>query len=185
MRIIIIICLIFGAVSVNHCNAQKYKSAAGLRIDGGKMLGLTYSQRFFKRTTAEINLDFRNQEVKTTVMAKYHKRLLGKSLTLFGGVGYHLGSFKDEGGFSGADLTLGVEHKILILPLSVSFELNPSVHITGEHPDWYTFQSVFAVKYILVRNNEGIFRNNNRRRGGIFNNRNNNNRNNNNRRNRN
>ncbi|MFK7756717.1 MAG: hypothetical protein AB8B53_07280 [Flavobacteriales bacterium] len=176
MRVLLIICLLIGFGSVNHCNAQKYKSALGLRVDGGKMLGLTYSQRFFKRTTAEINLDFRNQEVKTTILGKYHKRLLGKGLTLFGGVGYHIGNFKDEGAFTGADITLGVEHKILILPLSVSFELNPSAHITGEHPDWYTFQSVFAVKYILVRNKESIFNSRRGRRGGLFNNRNKNNR---------
>jgi len=147
----------------------------GVRIDGGKMLGLTYSQRFFKRTTAELNLDFRSQEVKTSIVGKVHKPLVGRGLTLFGGLGYHVGSFKDRGGFSGLDLTVGAEHKIIIVPISIAFELAPSAHITGDHPDWYTFQSVFSIKYVLVRNRERLFGNNrnsrrrNRNNGGLFN----------------
>ena len=166
MRVFLVILYVITAGAFTNCNAQKYKSAAGIRIDGGKMLGFSYSQRFFKRTTAEFNLDFRNNEVKTSIMGKYHKRLLGKSLTLFGGIGYHAGSFKEEGGFSGGDVSIGAEHKILILPLTVSFELNPSIHITGEHPDWYTFQSVFSIKYILIKNKQSIF--GDKKRKGFF-----------------
>ena len=91
-------------------------------------------------------------------MGKVHKPLVGKGLTVFAGLGYHVGNFKDEGSFSGGDVTVGVEHKILILPISIAFEINPSVHITGEHSDWYTFQSVFSVKYVLIKNRKGLFK---------------------------
>ncbi len=157
ISILILLMLISG---VQHCNAQKYKSAVGVRMDGG-MFGFVYSQRFFKRTTGEVNVDFRSREVKTTFVAKFHRPLTGKGLTFFGGIGYHLGNYKEFGGFSGSDFTVGFEHKILALPLSISFEINPSVHVTGEHPDWYTFQSAFSIKYILVRHKKkkkGLFK---------------------------
>lgn len=156
MRKVISIIVLLALISVSSCNAQKYKSAAGVRMDG-QMFGVTYSQRFFNAVTAEGNLDFRNQEVNVSVVGKYHKPILGKSLTLFMGGGYHLGTYKNYGGFSGADLTIGVEHKILIVPFSVGFEINPSIHFTGSHPNWYTFQSVFSVKYVIAKDKEGYF----------------------------
>jgi hypothetical protein len=54
-------------------------------------------------------------------------------------------------------LTVGVEHKILLIPFSVGFEINPSIHIMGSHPNWYTFQSVFSVKYVIIKDKEGYF----------------------------
>jgi hypothetical protein len=143
-------------IGLTSASAQKYKSAAGVRMDG-QMFGVTYSQRVFNALTAEGNLDFRNQEVKISAVGKYHKPILGKSLTMFIGGGYHLGSLKDYGSFSGLDLTVGVEHKILLIPFSVGFEINPSIHIMGSHPNWYTFQSVFSIKYVIIKDKEGYF----------------------------
>lgn len=145
-----------------NADCQRYRSAIGFRADGGRMIGFGLSQRFFKSTTAEINLDFREgNQVIGRGLFKFHKSLIGKGLTLFAGGGVHYGNYKDLGRFSGADATIGLEHKILILPFSISFELNPSVHLSGEHPDWYTFQSVFSVKYILVKHRRrGLFRRN-------------------------
>ena len=148
-------------MAVGSVYGQKYKSAIGLRVDGGKMVGVNYTQRFFKRTTAELNLDFREgNQVVTSLVYKIHKPLVGRGLTLFGGVGYHFGNYKDLGSFSGGDFTVGVEHKIVILPFSIGFELSPSIHLSGVHPDWYTFQSIFSVKYVLIKQRRGLFRRN-------------------------
>ena len=45
-------------IGLTGASAQKYKSAAGVRMDG-QMFGVTYSQRVFNALTAEGNLDFR------------------------------------------------------------------------------------------------------------------------------
>jgi len=155
--IVIIFLTGFSSMSIG----QRYKTALGIRADGGKMIGVNLTQRFFKATTAELNLDFRegNQVIGRGTF-KIHKPLIGKGLTLFGGIGMHYGNYKDIGVFSGGDVSVGLEHKILILPFSVSFELTPSVHLGGEHPNWYTFQSVFSVKYILIKHRRGLFRRN-------------------------
>ena len=159
-----IICLIaiFIGTSFGEATAQKYKSAAGLRMDG-QLIGLTYSQRFFNRTTAELNVDLRSREARVSAIGKFHKPILGQSLTMFVGGGYHFGTYKDFGGFNGADLTLGIEHKIILLPFSIGFEINPSIHLAGNHPDWYTFQTVFSIKYVIRKDKEGYFSNSQQR----------------------
>lgn len=155
-RVIILACFLGFFALQSH--SQRYKTAIGLRADGGKMIGLNVTQRFFKRTTAELNVDFRQgNQVISRGMVKFHKRLVGKGLTLFGGVGVHYGNYKDLGTFTGGDFSVGLEHKILILPFSISFELTPAVHLAGEHPDWYSFSSIFSVKYILVKHRRGLF----------------------------
>ncbi len=157
----LIIISIFLSLFALQSHSQRYKSAAGIRADGGKMIGLNYTQRFLKRTTAEINLDFREgNQIIARGMMKFHKPLIGKGLTLYAGGGVHYGNYKDLGTFSGADASVGIEHKIVILPFSISFELTPAIHLAGEHPDWYTFQSVFSVKYVLVKHRKGLFRRN-------------------------
>lgn len=156
-KIAVIIFLLFLSIDAD---CQRYKSAIGLRVDGGQMVGVNLTQRFFKQTTAEVNLDFRTNQIIGRGMMKFHKPLIGKGLTLFGGAGFHYGNYKDIGPFSGADVSVGVEHKILILPFSISFEFNPAIHLGGDHPDWYTFQSVASIKYILVKHRQGLFRRN-------------------------
>ena len=157
----LVITLIFISLFALQSHTQRYKTLIGLRADGGRMIGLNLTQRFFKRTTVEVNLDFREgNQIIARGMFKLHKRLVGKGLTLFTGAGVHYGTYKSIGEFSGADVSVGLEHKILILPFTLSFELNPAIHVVGDHPNWYTFQSVFSVKYVLVKHRRGLFRRN-------------------------
>lgn len=135
--------------------AQKYRTAAGLRLGGG-YYGLTVQQKIFEKTTLEGLGLAGSREVVATVLAERHFGILGPSLNYYFGAGGHVGNHKDDGGFGGFDGIVGVEYKLPITRLVISADFKPSVEFGSD--DWARFPTAFSVRYILIKEkNTGLF----------------------------
>ncbi|MGI4885030.1 MAG: hypothetical protein ACRYFR_08735 [Janthinobacterium lividum] len=127
--------------------AQKYRTAAGLRL--GSPYGLTVQQAVAPRLTLEGIAGLASREVSGTVLAEYHFGILGRSLNYYLGAGGHVGNNKDTSRFGGFDGVVGIEYKIAFLPLVLSYDFKPSVEINSN--DWARFPTAFSVRYVFIR----------------------------------
>ncbi len=137
-------------------SAQLYKTNLGIRLDESQF-GLSLDQKIYKQLTAQVAFDAKTREIKATAFARYHLKVIGRRLNVYPGIGVHTGTYKDHGGFSGFDMLVGAEYKMMILPVVLSFDFSPAFHTAGHHPDWWNFQSVFSIKYILVKDKRKLF----------------------------
>ena len=128
--------------------AQKYVTAAGVRLGGGNY-GLTVQQLVGRRVTLEGIAGLREREYSGTVLAEYHFGILGPSLNYYLGAGGHLGHRKDAGSFRGLDGIVGVEYKVAFLPLALSFDFKPSLEFGGD--DYARFPTAFSIRYVFIK----------------------------------
>lgn len=146
--------LLVGALAATPAHAQKYRTAAGLRLSKNQY-GLTVQQKVFDKTTLEGLALVGSREVSATVLAERHFGILGPSLNYYFGVGGHLGNNKDTGGFGGFDALAGVEYKVAFTPLVLSLDFKPTVEFNSD--DWARFPTAFSVRYVLVKEkNSGL-----------------------------
>lgn len=139
-------------------SAQLYKTNLGLRLDESQF-GISVDQKIYKQFTAQAAFDARENEIRATAFARYHIKLLGRRLNFYPGLGAHTGILKEYGRYDGFDLLVGVEYKIMIAPVVISFDVNPAFHTGGSHANWWDFQTVFSIKYILVKDRKKLFEN--------------------------
>jgi len=136
-------------------HAQKYITAAGLRLGGGNY-GLTVQQKIFEKTTLEGLALAGSRELSATVLAERHFGILGPSLNYYLGAGAHVGTHKDDGTFGGVDGIIGAEYKLPITRLLVAVDFKPSIEFGSS--DWARFPTAFSVRYILIKDkNNGLF----------------------------
>jgi hypothetical protein len=134
--------------------AQKYNTAAGLRLGGGNY-GITVQQRVASRITIEGIAGLREREYSGTVLGEYHFGILGPSLNYYFGAGGHLGNNKDTGGFGGLDALVGVEYKVAFLPVVLSFDFKPSYEINSA--DYARFPTAFSIRYVFIKRKTNLF----------------------------
>jgi hypothetical protein len=130
------------------CLAQKYITAAGMRIEENQY-GLTLQQRVLKKTSIELIGMAAARDISATALAEQHFPLLGRRLNYYFGLGGHIGKIKDVGNYYGFDGVFGMEYKINGLPFLLSFDFKPAVHIN--HDDWVATPSAFSVRYVFIR----------------------------------
>lgn len=128
--------------------AQKYNTALGARLGGGNY-GITLQQRVASRVTIEGIAGLREREYSGTVLGEYHFGILGPSLNYYFGAGGHVGHNKDTGGFGGFDGLVGVEYKVAILPIVLSFDFKPSIELNSD--DYARFPTAFSIRYVLFK----------------------------------
>lgn len=136
--------------------AQLYKTNIGVRLDESQF-GVSLDQKIYQQFTTTAAFDAKSNEVKATAIARYHFKVLGRRLNIYPGLGAHWGVVKEYGDFSGFDLLIGAEYKLVLLPVVLSFDVNPAFHTAGHHPDWWNFQTVFSIKYVLVKDRAKFF----------------------------
>lgn len=136
-------------------HAQKYRTAAGLRLGKGNY-GLTVQQKIFEKTTLEGLGLVGTREVSATVLAERHFPILGPSLNYYFGAGGHVGRHKDNGTFGGLDALAGVEYKVALTPFVLSLDFKPTVEFNSD--DWARFPTAFSVRYIFIKEKrDGLF----------------------------
>lgn len=128
--------------------AQKYITAAGVRLGGGSY-GITVQQLVARRVTIEGIAGLGSREYSGTVLGEYHFGILGPSLNYYFGAGGHLGHNKDTGGFSGVDGIVGVEYKVAFLPIALSFDFKPTLEFGGD--DYARFPTAFSIRYVFIK----------------------------------
>ena len=139
-------------------HAQKYITAAGLRLGGGQY-GLTVQQKILPKATLEGLALASSREISATVLAERHFGILGPSLNYYLGAGGHLGHHKDDGTFGGFDAIIGAEYKVAFVPLVLSVDFKPTVEINSA--DWARFPTAFSVRYVIIKEKTSFL-------GGIF-----------------
>ena len=156
MAIRLSICWLLGpALLAGHAaSAQKYNTAAGLRLGGGNY-GISLQQRVASRVTIEGIAGLGGREYSGTVLGEYHFGILGPSLNYYFGAGGHVGNNKDTGSFSGLDGLVGVEYKVAFLPVVVSFDFKPTVEFSGD--DYARFPTAFSIRYVFIKRRDGLF----------------------------
>ncbi|QNE41501.1 hypothetical protein F1C16_19000 [Hymenobacter sp. NBH84] len=152
---LILFMLLLGAAPA--ARAQKYRTAAGVRLGAGNY-GLTLQQKIFEKTTLEGLGLVGNREVSAALLAERHFGILGPSLNYYLGAGGHVGNHKDDGAFGGVDVIVGLEYKLPITRLVLSADFKPSVEFGSS--DWARFPTAISVRYILVKERKTGFLNN-------------------------
>lgn len=128
--------------------AQRYKTAAGVRI-GGDEFGLTVQQKILERTTLEGLVMAAPRQVTVTALAEQHFPMLGQRFNYYVGGGLHAGHLKDYGAIYGLDAIGGIEYKVNGLPFLFSADLKPAFHI--KHEEWFNLGGAFSIRYVLVK----------------------------------
>jgi len=127
--------------------AQRYKTAAGIRI-GSEDFGFSVQQKILEKTTVEGMLMFSPDEVTATVLGERHFPMLGQRLNYYVGGGVHGGHLKDYGTIYGLDAIGGIEYKVNGLPILISGDIKPALHL--RHEDWLGFGGGFSIRYVLI-----------------------------------
>ncbi len=134
-----------GMATASH--AQKYRTAAGIRL-GGDQFGATVQQRIAERSTLEGIALVGSREYSGTLLYQRHYPFLGKRFNYYLGGGGHVGNLKDHGVFTGVDAIVGVEYKINGLPLLLSADVKPALHIN--HEDWVNLATGISIRYVIL-----------------------------------
>lgn len=137
--------LVLGVASLSQ--AQKYRTAAGIRL-GGDEFGATLQQKLHEKGTIEGIAMISSREYSGTALYQWHFPILGKRLNYYLGAGGHVGKLKDQGVFTGVDGILGIEYKINGLPFLLSADVKPAVHIN--HEDWVKLATGISVRYVIL-----------------------------------
>ncbi|MGV3538938.1 MAG: hypothetical protein ACO1OQ_03960 [Rufibacter sp.] len=128
--------------------AQRYKTAAGLRI-GSEEVGVTVQQKILEKTTLEGMLTAAPREVTATILAERHFPMLGQRFNYYLGGGVHGGNMKDYGAIYGFDAIAGIEYKINGLPFLLSGDIKPAFHL--RHEKWFNLGGAFSIRYVIVK----------------------------------
>ncbi len=137
--------------------AQKYRTAVGLRL-ARPDLGITVTQRLAERTTLEVLGSAANNDLTLTVLGRQHTGILGHALNLYAGAGPHIGNTQERGNYVGGTLALGVEWKIPIFPIVLSYDWMPAISSTNREKRFNNSTGI-SVRYVLLREKrDGVFR---------------------------
>jgi hypothetical protein len=142
--------MIAGFLCALSASGQLYKTSFGLRLDDSQ-LGFNFTQRLLPTLSAEGFLDLETNEVRAGAALRPHFKLAGKRLNWYPTAGVFVAQRKNVGSAWGMVPGVGAEYKFILAPVVISFDLVPHIYLTPSFPDYLNFQTVFSVKYILVK----------------------------------
>lgn len=128
--------------------AQRYKTAAGLRI-GSDEFGFTIQQKILEKTTLEGLVTASPREITATILGEQHFPMLGQRFNYYLGGGAHGGRLKDYGAIYGVDAIVGLEYKVNGLPFLLSADLKPAIHF--RHEEWFNMGGAFSIRYVIIK----------------------------------
>lgn len=149
------------AIAAFTVSAQKYTTAAGIRVGSG--IGLTVQQKLFDSYTAEAILQksLLKNETYASALFEQHIKLLTKGLNIYVGIGPHLAINKinavnDKTGSSatftstgyGVSAIGGLEMRLKRVVFSIDYL--PSVNIKGGD-NVFNSRTGISARYILVK----------------------------------
>lgn len=143
-----ILCCFFMA---NSLAAQRYRTAAGLRV--GDPFGLTFQQVLWGQNTLEAILTHKpkQNESSFTLLFENHRKILFKRLNYYVGAGPHIGWIDDREGFDnpwGVTFIGGFEFGLKRTVLS--WDYKPAVNLSGGRSTIYHHTGI-SIRYIIVK----------------------------------
>lgn len=144
---IISICLIF--LSVNFLKGQSYRWAAGIKLSKNMGISAVYSPEVPYTIEAVISKNFWTNENGLSIIGRYHRKIITKSINIFGGGGLHHGFYNDErASFTGVLVNGGME--ISLGKTNVAFNLSPVLAFGGQDVK-FRVGSDLSIRYILEK----------------------------------
>jgi hypothetical protein len=157
-KAVFLVAVLFTAASLS---AQKYTTAAGIRVGSG--IGLTVQQHLWDKYTLEgiVQKSLLRDGMQVAALFERHNKLLFKGLNFYIGAGPHFGFYGNEPlddksttetnyikNSIGISAIGGFEMRFKRLVLSYDFQ--PGVNITGG-PKVLTTQTGVSARYILIK----------------------------------
>jgi hypothetical protein len=146
MRISIVI--LFSAICFSSfsLHGQSYITAFGFRA--GSDYGLSLNQRLFNtKLTVEGILQTSKYKYSGTILLEQHRRLIGKRLNFFYGIGGHTGNDLAFGQFYGVTPIVGME--LTVARLNITIDYKPAINLYGR--EWAYHDSAFSIRYVLIK----------------------------------
>jgi len=148
--------ILLSCLMMMEANAQKYYTAAGIRI--GSEIGITLQQKIVANYTLEamVQRGFFNRQTTVTALLEQHHKLFDKGLNFYVGAGPHMGFYKTGTIFKassethtavGATIIGGIELKLSKLLLS--FDYKPSINLVGGQ-QFFESQTGLSARYVLI-----------------------------------
>jgi hypothetical protein len=136
---------------------QRYKTAAGIRIDNG--LNLTVQQYITNGWTAEgiLHTSIASEDLGITLLAEKHHKILFRGLNFYSGAGVHYYGLNNnpregevvEKNVFGASFIGGVEMSLGKINLAVDWK--PELHLSGEVRPFDWNGASLSVRYIIAK----------------------------------
>jgi hypothetical protein len=131
-------------------SGQRYFTSSGIRISNDH-LGLSIQQRLLKQTTLESMLTMNTRDARMTVLLQQHGKILGRRLNYYAGIGGHIGGLNNYGIYRGFDGILGLEYKLLLFPIHLSFDFQPALHYG--HSENFELRSALTIRKVIIKDN--------------------------------
>ena len=152
MRIYVL--LFISAISVLSIHAQKYTTAAGVRLGTG--IGLTVQQSLWGKNTLEgiIQKGFFNDLTSISVLFEQHHNIFSKGTNFYLGAGPHVGIYGNNKKTTniknpfGASFIGGLEFRLGKMLLS--FDYKPSLNLAGGE-GFFDSQAGLSLRYIFIK----------------------------------
>ena len=130
--------------------------AGGVRF-GNDGFGITLQQKMLEHSTIEAIATGNLKEVSLSGLIEHHNNILfGKSLNSYAGIGPSVGKYYGvDSMYIGCNIVLGIEYKVLLLPIVVSIDLKPTFRL--QETDWYHTGIGISFRYIFIRERTHLF----------------------------
>lgn len=144
--------MVFFTTIVSSIQAQKYRTAAGIRI--GTEVGLTIQQLIHDDVTIEgiVQKGFFNDLTTVSMLGEKHQKLLFKGFNFYIGGGPHMGFYgKDRDGRKntvGVTAIAGIE--LRLNDVVMSFDYKPAINIHGGERV-FDSQTALSLRYIIIK----------------------------------
>ena len=147
--------LAFAMMSGLYVQAQKYTTAAGIRLGTGIGISVQQSVAANKTVEAIVQKGFFNDLTTLSLLYEQHNKLFSKSLNFYVGAGPHIGLYGNSNSKStdrknafGASFIGGLETKFN--NMIVSFDYKPSINLTGGD-GFLDSQAGISLRYIFIK----------------------------------
>jgi hypothetical protein len=142
------------AIAGTTIQAQKYTTAAGIRVGGG--IGITVQQLLWDKNTleAQVQKGFTNNLTLATLLFEQHHGVFSKGTNFYIGAGPHFGHYgsngknANAGGVFGASFIGGLELKLGKTLLS--FDLKPMLNLAGGS-SFFDSQAGVSLRYVFLK----------------------------------
>ncbi len=145
--------------------AQSYRTAAGLRFDSDKALGVSIQQKIYNNITLEgILLSHTNDNaISVALLVEQHNKLLFKNFNIYFGAGVHK-TWKDTNqdtdleeiskGGAGPAGVVGVEASLG--RFNLAWDVQPKANLWGGNR-FLNMSSGFTIRYIILKKKKKKF----------------------------
>ncbi len=151
IRSLFLFCLLFTGLSLS---AQKYTTAAGIRVGGG--IGLTVQQLLWDNNTAELQIQkgFTNNYTTITALFEQHHGMFSRGTNFYLGAGPHFGHYGSSGKNAGSGSVFGASFiggiELKLGKTLLSFDLKPMLNLAGGN-SFFDSQSGVSLRYVFLK----------------------------------